>query len=193
MRWRAWCTVFGALLTVGVGAWWLLTDPPPPEADLLFERPDRGSERLSALVGRPVVLHLWATWCEPCREELPALLTFAEQANGWHVVAAAVDDSMAALGGFEPARRGDGLHPAVVRTALGPVARQYNVAALPVTLLFDAEGRLVQRWGGPQEWARDMAPVIEDALARGGPAVDSSSAPKNPRNISLEHPSGSGR
>ena len=42
------------------------------------ERSERPAQKLSALRGKIVVLNFWATWCEPCQEELPRLSSFAE-------------------------------------------------------------------------------------------------------------------
>ncbi len=69
---------------------------PAPEAgragpDFLLEQPDGGTLRLSDLQGQPVVLNFWATWCPPCRTEIPELVLAYERYGGQGLVIVAVD------------------------------------------------------------------------------------------------------
>jgi thiol-disulfide isomerase/thioredoxin len=60
---------------------------------LEFATPQGALLRLSSLQGKPLVLNFWATWCQPCVEELPLLSDFYQKnlANGWQVLGFAVD------------------------------------------------------------------------------------------------------
>lgn len=58
-----------------------------------FEQPAGGELAMAPLLGRPMLLNFWATWCAPCVKEMPLLDTFyrQHQAKGWQVVGLAVD------------------------------------------------------------------------------------------------------
>lgn len=137
-------------------------DAPAPE---LVYRTAAGEERrLSALRGQPVLVHFWATWCPPCREELPGLLALAD-AGEIPVLAVSVDPA------WEPVRRFLGGHvpPAVVTASSDAVARDFGVTELPRTFLVDAGGRLRLGFAGARDW---RAPALRQAVlatARGTP------------------------
>ncbi len=79
-------------------AWWRGQRNGPGEAEQAlwaqrFDRPTGGELVMAPLLGKPVVLNFWATWCAPCVKEMPLLDTFHRQyqAKGWQVVGLAVD------------------------------------------------------------------------------------------------------
>ena len=131
--------------------------PAPP-----FELPraDGGSDSLASYAGRVVLLHFWATWCPPCRRELPALaaLRAALGAEGLTVLAISVDaGSPEAVERFAAARA-PGL--AVLLDPREEVARRYGVGAYPTSVVIDRSGRVVQRaarrvcaWNAPESVA----------------------------------------
>ena len=108
--------------------------------------------------GKVVLLNLWATWCLPCRKEMPALdrLQKAMGSGKFEVVAVSVDRM-----GLAGARKF--LDEAKVETLAlysDPTARlssTLRAAGLPATLLLDAEGREVGRLLGPAEWDSEEA------------------------------------
>jgi thiol-disulfide isomerase/thioredoxin len=110
--------------------------------------------------GRPLVIHFWATWCPPCREELPALLEAAAR-SGVELLAVSVDDDWGAIRRFF----GDGAAvPAAVVRARSPDAHtRYGARSLPDTFRVDARGRLVERFAGARDW---RSPEAARALAR---------------------------
>lgn len=96
--------------------------------------------------GTPVVLNFWASWCGPCREEMPALAAFADANPGLRVVGLAVNDRP------QDSRRfardlGVGFDLGVDRD--GDVAASYGATGLPVTVVIDARGRVAATWFGP--------------------------------------------
>jgi thiol-disulfide isomerase/thioredoxin len=115
---------------------------------------------LAALRGAPVLINVWATWCEPCRHELPALdeLRARFASRGLRVIAASVDrerprEQVAGL-----ARR-LGRDLEVWHDPDDRASASFGVTTLPATLLFDADGVLV--------WRRDGAIAAGDrALER---------------------------
>ncbi len=94
---------------------------------------------LEAYRGRPVLLHFWASWCPPCREEWPAWQTFASgpAAEGVVILAVNVEEPPEVVRQF----LGDDAPPfPVLLDSDGRVNVQYRVRALPMTFFIDAEG-----------------------------------------------------
>ena len=117
--------------------------------------------------GRPVVLNFWATWCAPCREEMPHLAALQE-AMGEEaevvLVATGRNDPEAALA-FLAEVGADGLTD--LRDPEGALGRGVAVVGLPTTLVLDPKGREVARLQGIAEWHSDEAQAILRALAEG--------------------------
>lgn len=122
----------------------LIEDPAPATPrvggvapDFEWVTPAGDLRRLSTLRGRTVVLNFWATWCEPCREEMPALDRVAAD-PAVAVVAVDLDESAAKVDGFLAAY---GL--ARLEAVIDPgkkVALRYGVVGLPTTFFIDAAG-----------------------------------------------------
>ncbi|MBI5508912.1 MAG: TlpA family protein disulfide reductase [Deltaproteobacteria bacterium] len=123
---------------------------------LLLVRPDGSTRRLSELRGKAVLLHFWATWCPPCREELPGLLALGRDLGrdgALEVIAVTLDDDWAAVGRFF----GGDIPVEVVRDASSASTRIYEVSALPDTYLVGPDGALTVRVGGARDWRGPMA------------------------------------
>jgi thiol-disulfide isomerase/thioredoxin len=142
-----------------------LTPRAAPDLELLG--PDGTRQRLSAHRGSPVLLHFWATWCPPCKAELPALLALGrdlERDGGPRVIAVATDPDWEAISRFF-----DGRVPSqIVRDANGDAAGAFEVSTLPDTYLVSAEGQLVLRFGGARDWSNERARslLLETTRAR---------------------------
>jgi thiol-disulfide isomerase/thioredoxin len=147
------------------GGTFTAVDPPRPFPALPLTALDGNPADLARLTGgRPALVNLWATWCAPCVRELPSLDRLAA-ARGIPVVAVSVD-----IGGPEPVRAFLAKRPAPhLAVALEPTAKllpQLGETALPVTLLTDAQGRVIARYPGGAEWDRpEMAGLVEKGLA----------------------------
>jgi cytochrome c biogenesis protein CcmG/thiol:disulfide interchange protein DsbE len=116
---------------------------------------------LSRLRGRAVVLNFWATWCPPCRAEMPAFQRlYARYADrGLMVIAinATFSDAPEAVADF---RRRYGLTFPILLDASGAVNQRYRVTALPTTFFIDPQGTIREVVvGGPMSEAAIEARV----------------------------------
>ena len=169
--WR-WGVAGTALSALGAGVVWrqrqAATSPAEATAvanptlwQLRFDRPEGGELAMDSLLGQPLLLNFWGSWCPPCVAEMPELDRFAREMApaGWRVLGLAVDNPKAvrsflaahpvgytiALAGFEGAD---------LSRRLGNLQ-----GGLPYTVLFNAEGKVVQQKAGPtslaelQRWA----------------------------------------
>lgn len=100
--------------------------------------------------GGSYLLHFWASWCAPCRRELPALLEAARELDVT-VVALSTDAEWAPVRAFFA---NGAPPPEVLREPRGRLARTLGVSALPDTYLIDAEGRAIRRVAGARDWSR---------------------------------------
>ena len=121
---------------------------------------------------RPMVVNLWATWCPPCRAEMPILEQAQDERSDVLFVFANQAESAPTIRKFMDRMQLDMDH--VLRDRRGDVARQAGSAALPTTLFYDADGRLVHSHLGQLSKA-----TLAQALERFGPAPYNSTQAKD--------------
>lgn len=137
-------------------------DPPKPLPDIRFHDADGHTRGLADFHGKAVLLNVWATWCGPCRKEIPTLDRLQAALGGadFEVVALSIDRQ-----GLDVVRKFYGEigveHLAIYIDSSGRAARELGAAGLPTTLLIDRAGREVGRLVGPAEWdSPDMMAFI---------------------------------
>lgn len=102
---------------------------------------DHAVDLRTAAAGRPVVVNLWASWCGPCRQEMPLLNRLHEQYRkaGFTLLGVSVDDKPQAA---QEMARQLGVGFPVLFDSEKQVSRRYDVDAMPTTLIIDREGKV---------------------------------------------------
>jgi thiol-disulfide isomerase/thioredoxin len=142
-----------------------------PVPDLVFQDGQGKQRSLSQWRGQVVLVNLWATWCGPCRSEMPSLATLQRRfgSNDFEVVAISVDK-----GGAKVAA------PFLVETKatelrlyVDPTAKSIEMLTalgLPATVLIDREGKEIGRLLGPADWTSPEAyRLVNLAINEGQP------------------------
>jgi len=117
------------------------------------------------LLGKPAVLNFWATWCGPCRAELPDLAQIHADASGRYRLITITDEPATIVRPFLSHRS---LSLPVLYDPGGRVAQRYQVDSIPMTVLLDAQGNVVHDFVGsayPDILAERLA-----SLSSGAPA-----------------------
>ena len=122
-----------------------------------FDVQDLQGQRWNAerLKGRAVVLNFWATWCPPCKEELPSLQTLHQLGGGDPLVLAVnVRETASHVRRYLAAT---GMDFPVVLDPQAELAKRFGVTAFPTTLLIAPDGRIHWRVVGEVDWAGAQA------------------------------------
>lgn len=158
------------LLVLAVGAQWLRPRLAPPIAratlaegraltdggapaeghsapDFEMRYADGRRLRLSDLRGQPVLINFWASWCGPCRVEMPELIEAyrAHRAEGLEIIAVNVQEESAVAQAFAAEV---GMPFQIVIDPAGDISRRYQVRNLPSSIFIDREGVIRARWMG---------------------------------------------
>lgn len=104
----------------------------------------RGAD-LASLQGRPVVINFWATWCGPCRAEMPELVALHNDNPAVVVLEVNVREKLDAVEAFAAEF---GMNMPVILDAEGAIGRAYGVRNMPTTVFVDVDGTIDARWAG---------------------------------------------
>lgn len=139
-------------------------DLPP----ITFVRGDGSEASLQEWRGKVVLLNLWATWCAPCRKEMPDLDKMKADLSGgeFDLVALSIDRS-----GLEKPRKfleDTGVrHLDLYNNSGGKLAASLKAFGMPTTLLINRKGQELGRLVGPADWASpDAYALVRAAIAR---------------------------
>ena len=146
--------------------------PGKPATDLTLPTLDGPQVSLQSHLGKVVFLNFWATWCIPCREEMPAMEQLHQtfQSQGLTILAVNLKESPEQVKAFMDKYH---LSFTVLLDHDGSVFRDYAVMGLPTTYLIGREGSLLARGVGGRDWTKaEGKDLIQALLARG--SVESS-------------------
>ena len=157
--WRRWAGA--AVVAAAIAAWpgCAVDDESgvPGGANLNFTLKDMNGVdvRLADLRGRPLILNFWATWCGPCRAEIPVFIDLVDQykAQNLTILGVSVDDSPDELKRFAAANHMN--YPVLVGLGHDKFQETYDAAmAVPITWLIRADGTVFLKHSGPatREW-----------------------------------------
>jgi len=110
------------------------------KADFTLKDLNNKKWTLSQLRGKIVLVNFWATWCPPCRTEMPNLdLIYTHFASEGLVILSITDENPFTVNSF---LQGKNYHPPVLIDSGGAVHRQFHITGIPQTFVFDRDGKL---------------------------------------------------
>ncbi len=140
----------------------------PAVPDLKFKDKDDAERSITEWQGRVVLINLWATWCAPCRKEMPSLDRLQSRLGGddFEVVAVSIDrKGLKASGAFLEEIGASNLGLYVDKS--GKVARDLKSFGLPASVLIGRKGEELGRLIGPAEWDSEEAVALLEAAIAG--------------------------
>jgi len=109
------------------------------------------SAALSSCKGKVVLLNFWATWCPPCREEMPSMENLYKRFNGQGLEILAVNLRETA-GAVQKFIKSNGYTFPVMLDSDGKIGGIYGVRGIPTTFIIDREGKIIGKVGGSIYW-----------------------------------------
>lgn len=136
-----------------------------PAPDIQVTALNGTPSKLSDLRGKVVMLNFWATWCPPCREEIPSMMKLNSAMAGkpFQMVAVSIDE------GGKPAideffRKSGYLLPAYLDPT-GMAGKSYGITGVPETFIIDKNGVLMKKVIGPMAWdAPEVTAYLSELL-----------------------------
>ncbi len=120
---------------------------------------------LSSFRGRVVLLNFWATWCNPCKEEIPSLNSLSEIMRGKNFVILAVSEDNRGADAVIPFIRKFNVKFPVLLDPSRKVGTLYSIGGVPETFLIDTSGKIRYKFIGPKNWSsKEMVSFIERYL-----------------------------
>ncbi len=133
--------------------------------DFTLPMPNAKTFRLSEQRGKVVFVNFWATWCAPCREEMPAMerLWREHRDRGFVIVAVSIDSNPAVVSPF--VKKGGFTFPIVLDPKM-EVANTYGLRVVPSSFLIDRKGNHTAQAYGPRSWDNDAAHSLIESMVR---------------------------
>ncbi len=149
-----------------------------PAGPLLVAERSGTRRDLASRSGKGMILHFWATWCGPCREEMPDLVKFVKDTEkDPHVefIAVSVDESWSIVDAWLKKQGISGLPVAL--DPKGAIAERYGVTGYPETFFVAPSGEIVQHFVGAADWSRPEARSFAAEFSRASGAAATGEPP----------------
>ena len=144
-------------------------EAPKPVVEAAVLDAEGVARQLSAYRGKYVVLNFWATWCAPCRKEMPALDRLQAGLGGENFAVVTVATGRNPVPAIRKFFDEVGVaHLPILRDPRQQFAHDMAVLGLPTTVILNPEGREIARLVGDADWDSDSAKAIISALIAGG-------------------------
>ena len=148
-----------------------------PARPIVLPRRGGGTFDLAAARGKLVLVNFWATWCEPCREEMPSLgrLSQLMDPSTFQVVAVSVDERWEDIDAFFARRPTP--YPVVLDKG-GRTSLSYGTSKFPETYLVDPRGNFALKFVGPRDWSDGRVLALLEQLGARRASQSSGPEPK---------------
>lgn len=172
---KQWLVVVGIVAAMGAGTWRLVKSA-PPHIQIGAKAPDFTATDLATgktvtlydrYKGEVTLVNIWATWCDPCKDEIPALDSLYQRLRdkGFHIAAVSIDE-----GNDEVVRKfAKEYHISfdVLHDQSGVIQQIYQTTGVPESFLIDKHGRIQRMIPRGHPWASaESQRVVEELLAQ---------------------------
>lgn len=139
-------------------------DPPEEAEDFTLKTLKGETVSLKDYRGRLIFLNFWATWCGPCRAEMPSMQRLWEEfkEEDFVILAINIQEESKLVSSFMNER---GLSFPVLLDEKGKVARSYGIRGIPTTFFLNPEGEIIGKAVGARDWAsKESFQLLEELL-----------------------------
>jgi thiol-disulfide isomerase/thioredoxin len=140
-----------------------------PAGPLLVLGRDGARRDLASKTGKGLILHFWATWCAPCREEMPELVKFVRDTKDdprVEFLAVSADEDWKVVDAWLKERGISGLPVAL--DPKGAIAGRYGATGYPETFFIAPSGEIVQHFVGAADWSKSQVRTFAAEFSRLG-------------------------
>jgi len=135
--------------------------------DFVSENLHGGNNSLADYKGKVVLLNFWATWCMPCRAEMPGMETLWQKYKEQGLVVVAVSNDEGSKARVETFSKLLDLSFPILLDPKGEVNDLYKVSSMPTSFLIDGSGKIISRIVGTEEWSSPEAiQLVGDLLSQ---------------------------
>ena len=141
-----------------------------PAPDFTFPDLDARKVSLSDFRGKVVLVNIWATWCPPCRDEMPSMQKLYERFKGEHFEILAVSIDADGREAVAPFIKQMNLTFPVLLDPKEKIRSLYGITGVPESFIVDREGILVNKVIGPMDWSSPRVfDFFQELIQKTGP------------------------